>query len=417
MRALFRNRDFRRLWLSQVILSLGDACMRMGLLEVFLRSHLDQEVETAKMFFALSVPGLLFGPLAMANLDKWERRRVLMISDAVRTVLMGLMVWWLWQAADSGDAPRVLAWVYFLIFLIGVIATFYLPARYALLPNIVPGNELIKANTLLTTSLAVMAVGGMPLGAQIAVRAGPLWALSLNAVAYALSVAWVFRITVPPHTTAQKNMGGAAGGSMDELRAGFAYLWRHPTVVPLVLIAGAFAFLGGILIVTIVGYAEKTLQMGTLGLGWLGGAAGVGAGLGVVLLGRGRKWARSIWLPPTQLVIGGGVLGLLSATNNPWIAVPLLMALGAIGATAVIPIDAKLQEEVEDKRRGAVFAARGMLTSATMIVAFWLKFGTDVLRTTAPPKILLWCGAGAVIVAVLTFVALQMRQHQSAGVA
>ena len=199
MRALFRNRDFRRLWTSQVVLSLGDACMRMGLLEVFLRSHLDQEVETAKMFFALSVPGLLFGPFAMANLDKWERRRVLMISDAVRTVLMGLMVWWLWRAAGNGDAPRVLAWVYFLIFLIGAIATFYLPARYALLPNIVPGDELIKANTLLTTSLAVMAVGGMPLGAQIAVRAGPLWALSLNAVAYALSVAWVFRITVPSH--------------------------------------------------------------------------------------------------------------------------------------------------------------------------------------------------------------------------
>lgn len=414
MRALFRNRDFRRLWTSQVVLSLGDACMRMGLLEVFLRSHLDQEVETAKMFFALSVPGLLFGPFAMANLDKWERRRVLMISDAVRTVLMGLMVWWLWRAAGNGDAPRVLAWVYFLIFLIGAIATFYLPARYALLPNIVPGDELIKANTLLTTSLAVMAVGGMPLGAQIAVRAGPLWALSLNAVAYALSVAWVFRITVPSHV-APASIDGPAGGSMDELRAGFAYLWRHPTVVPLVLIAGAFAFLGGILIVTIVGYAEKTLQMGTLGLGWLGGAAGVGAGLGVVLLGQGKKWARSVWLPPAQLVIGGGVLGLLSATSHAWIAVPLLMALGAIGATAVIPIDAKLQEEVEDKRRGAVFAARGMLTSTTMIVAFWLKFGTNVLRTTAPPTILLWCGAGAVIVAVLTFVALQMRHHRSTG--
>lgn len=416
MGALFRNHAFRRLWISQVVLSLGDAGMRMGLLEIFLRSHLDQEVETAKMFFALSVPGLLFGPLAMANLDKWQRRRVMMISDAVRAVIMGLMVWWLWPASVGGAAPRTLAWVYFLIFLIGVIATFYLPARYALLPNIVAEDELIKANTLLTTSLAVAAVGGMPLGAQVAVRAGPLWALSLNAVAYVLSVAWIFKLRVPPQTS-QTSGEPQAGGSMGELRAGFTYLWRHPTVVPLVLIAGAFAFLAGILVVTIVGFAEKTLQMGTLGLGWLGGAAGVGAGLGVVLLGQGQKWVRSIWLPPVQLILSGGVLGLLSMASRPLVAVPLLVMLGAIGATAVIPIDAKLQEEVEDKRRGAVFAARGMLTSATMIVAFWLKFGTNVLRNTSPPTILLWCGAGAVVVAVLTFVALRMRHHESSGVA
>ena len=165
---------------------------------------------------------------------------------------------------------------------------------------------------------------------------------------------------------------------------------------------------------TIVGYAQKTLELGTLGLGWLGGAAGLGAGLGVICLGQGRKWTRSIWLPPAQLVVGGGLLGLLSMTDRPWVAVPVLMALGAVVATAVIPIDAKLQEEVDDKRRGAVFAARGMLTSATMIVAFWLKFGTSILRTTPPPRILLWLGAGAVFAAALTAVALRARQHKSA---
>jgi MFS family permease len=390
--------------------------MRMGLLEVFMRHRLDKEVETAKMFFALSVACLLFGPFAMLHLDKWQRRPVMMVSDAVRMVLVGVMVWWLWSRPSDGDTPWTMGWVYFLIFLIGVIATFYLPTRYALLPNLVEGESLIKANTLFTTSLAVAAVGGMPLGALVAVHAGPLWALGVNAVAYALSVALIFRIKVPPHAT-RPVPDERAGGSARELREGFVYLWRHPTVAPLVLIAGVFAFLGGILIVTIVGYAEKTLEMGTLGLGWLGGAAGLGAGLGVVLLGRGRRWTRSIWLPPAQLVAGGVVLGLLSATSNPLVALPLLTALGAVGATAIIPIDAKLQEEAGDERRGAVFAARGMLTSATMIVAFWLKFGTNVLRTTPPPTVLMWCGGGAMVVAGLTFWALRMRRPGGSGAA
>ncbi len=410
MHALFQNGGFRRLWVSQVVLALGDACLRMGLLEIFLRCQLDREVETAKMFFALALPGLLLGPFAVVHVDRWQRRSLMMASDAVRMLLLGAMVWWLWQATGQDGTPASLGWVSLLIFLIGVIVTFYLPARYALMPNLVAADDLIRANTLLTTSLAVAAVGGMPLGGWLAVRFGPLWAVAANALAYAVSVGLIGSIRMQPHATRDRDKNVAPTTA---LRDGLRYLGRHPTALPLVLVAGAFAFLAGILIVTIVGYAEKTLELGTLGLGWLGGAAGVGAGLGVVLLGRGQRWTRSIWLPCTQLVVAGAVLGLLSLTTEPGVAVWLLMVVGAVGATAMIPIDAKLQEQVADEWRGAVFAARGTLTSATMIVAFWLKFGTDVLRTTPPPTVLWWCGAGAVVVAGLTFLVLRRRTERA----
>jgi hypothetical protein len=91
----------------------------------------------------------------------------------------------------------------------------------------------------------------------------------------------------------------------------------------------------------------------------------------------------------------------------------LLVVLGAIAATVLIPIDAKLQEEVDDKRRGAVFAARGMLTSATMIVALWLQFGTVFFESMPAPRILLWLGAGSIVAAVLTVVTLQTRRRKA----
>jgi predicted MFS family arabinose efflux permease len=291
--------------------------------------------------------------------------------------------------------------LYGLVLLSGVLATYYLPMRYAMLPTLVPANQLVQANTILTTSLAVLAVGGMPLGGWLAWRTGPMFAIGLNALAYAVSIMLLRRIKMPTATEA-KPVG-------DNLREGINYIRSHPTVIPFMLIAAAFAFLAGILIVTIIGYAQQTLHLTTIGLGWLGGVAGIGAALGILLIGRAKAWTRSIWLPPVQLVAGGVAIWMLSQVQNPWLAAPLILLIGAVGATSIIPIDVKLQEQVSEARRGAVFAARGMFTSATMLVAFWMKFGTSVLRTTPPPTVLMWCGAGAVLVAAGTAWVLRRR--------
>jgi hypothetical protein len=84
-----------------------------------------------------------------------------------------------------------------------------------------------------------------------------------------------------------------------------------------------------------------------------------------------------------------------------------------VAATVMIHIDAKLQAQVDDVRRGAVFAARGMLTSATMIVAFWLQFGSAVFRRTPPPTVLWWLGLGTLVAALLTLLAMRARARVS----
>lgn len=412
MRELLKNPGFRSLLGAQMILALGDACLRMGLLEVFKRCGLDVEVETAKMFFALTLPGLVFGPFAMILLDRWERKSVLVVSDLLRAVVMVALVAWLFGALHQAAPPTTLRVIYALVLVNGIIVTFYLPARYAVFPNLVADHQLIQANTLLTVSMAVLAVGGMPLGGWLAVRWGPIPTIALNGIAYLVAAVILSRMPLRRASNLPPT-GPDAPASAAQLKEGVRYLWRHPTVLPLVVVAAVFAFLGGVLMVTIVGYAEKTLGLGTLGLGWLGGAAGVGAGVGVVLLGGGKAWTRSIWLPAVQLIIGGVLMAALSLTRDVLVAVPLLMMLGGICATALIPIDAKLQEEIADDRRGSVFAARGILTSGTMLAAFWLKFGTDLLRTTPPPVILQWCGGGALVIAVMTVAVLRRRHRRT----
>jgi MFS family permease len=412
MTPLLDNKGFRGLWISQIVLALGDAMMQMGLLEFFRVHGYSERTETAKMFFAVALPGLLLGPLAIAYLDRWQRRHVLIASDASRAVIVALIALWVLPVQSGRVVPPNLFAVYLLIFVIGSITTFYYPARYALIPNLVFNKQLIPANTLFTTSLAIAGVSGRAVGGFVAERFGVEWAILSNTVAYLVATVLVWRIQMNPHATTGTGDSARSGGWGD-LKTGLAYIWEHPTALTLAVLSAVFAFLGGVFAVEIVGYTMETLGLRTGGLGYLLIAAGAGAAVGVGLVGRGKPWARAAWLPFVQLLLVGAVLIFMGLTARVWITVLLLFVLGAIAATILIPIDAKLQEEVDDKRRGAVFAARGMLTSATMIAAFWLQFGTKLFQRTPAPQIMLWLGIGSIAAAALAAVTLRTGRRSA----
>lgn len=391
---ILRNANFRRLWLSQLAVAVGDAVMRMGLLELFRAHEFNKEREMARAMFAVALPGVLLGPVAMAVLDRWQRRRVLWVNDLLRAAGVIAIAVWLWPLLAGRVSEGELMVVYGLIFAIGCFATFYIPARSALLPHLVGPEELAKANTIFASSLAVAAVGGQAVGGFVAERWGVQWAILANVAGSVLSVWWVLRIKMPAHATS---------ASRPEWREGWRYLREHPTALPLVLLSGAAAFVLGILVVKFVGYAMDTLGLRTGGVGYLVAAGGAGAAAGMLVVGANRPWTRAGWLPFAQLLVAGGVLVGLSWTTRPWGAVPQVFVLGAVVATLMIQIDTRLQAQVAELRRGAVFAARGMLTSLMMVVAFWLQFGTEWLQQMPAPVVFRWLGAGAALVALAAY--------------
>ena len=401
---MLKNHNFRRFWLSQIVLTVGGSFLQMGLIELFRVHGYDVRVETAKFSFAVALPGLLLGPVVMAYLDRWQRRSVLLVSDALRTVVAVAIVAWLLPLLTGRVEERDLFRVYLLVGVIGVIATFYLPARVAFLPNLVEAGKLMQANSIFTTSMAIATVGGAALGGFVAERFGVATAIVMSGASFLVSFGILWTIQMPPHATT-----GSSKPGHSEFLTGCAYLWEHPTALPLVLLNAFFAFLLGVLMVVFVGYALETLHLRTAGVGYLAAAAGVGAGIGIGLLGRGKAWAHSNWVPFLQLVLAAGALIGLGLTTNIWLASLVVVVLGAVSATVLIYIDAKLQAQVEDVRRGAVFAARGMLTSLTMVVAFWLQFGTSFFKRTPAPTVLLWLGMSTGVAAILLLVMLRRK--------
>ncbi len=139
-RDLLRNRDFRLLWLGQSISNFGDSMTNLALL--LLVNHLTGSTAAlATMMVVLAIPTLTFGLIAGVYVDRWDRKRVMIVSDVIRGVLV------LGFALVNG--PEKIWLLYLIGFVQASIGTFFNPARSALIPNLVAKEGLLAANSLM----------------------------------------------------------------------------------------------------------------------------------------------------------------------------------------------------------------------------------------------------------------------------
>ncbi|HEY5685813.1 MAG TPA: MFS transporter, partial [Acidimicrobiia bacterium] len=138
MRALFAIRDFRLLWTGQAVSNFGDALTNLALLLTAQRLT-GSTAAVATTAVAVAMPTLLFGMVAGAYVDRWNRTRVMIVSDLLRTsfVLLFLLV----------TTPDRMWLLYAVAFIQAALGTFFNPARGALVPRIVPTDQLLAANS------------------------------------------------------------------------------------------------------------------------------------------------------------------------------------------------------------------------------------------------------------------------------
>lgn len=150
-RDLLAIRDFRFLWIGQVISNLGDSMTSLALL--LLVNHLTGSTAAlATMAIVLALPSLTFGLVSGVLVDRFDRKKIMVISDLARAIfVLGFLY------VDSAEH----IWVLYVIgFIQSSIGTFFTPARSALLPNIVPRAGLMSANSLSQTSRILFGLVG-----------------------------------------------------------------------------------------------------------------------------------------------------------------------------------------------------------------------------------------------------------------
>jgi MFS family permease len=370
------------MWLAQVVSSLGDRVHQIALVFLVARATNGSPLALGLTFAAMTIPTSVVGPLAGALVDRWDRKWVMVGSDLVRAALV---------FAIPVVSGLHMGLVVGLVFLIAVASSFFRPARAAALPQVVPDEDLLTANSAMWVADNVSDLAGYGLGGLFVAFLGSSLALAfwIDGASYLASGALVAAVAIPRIVPA---VGAGAGGVRASLRADLVAGWRFlraETVLFATTVQATIAEYGmGALM------ALSPLLVAALPLGRLDAPTAYGffeMSMGVGLVGGGVAiGAVATRLPKGPAIVAGftafgAALILFSVTGSLWVALALAAVVGLANVTFVVPSQTVFQQRTPDDMLGRVVAIRLALVNAMLAVSmvtsglFAQIFGLDVV--------------------------------------
>jgi len=359
---LRNNRNFRQLWLGQVVSQLGDWFNTIALYSLLLRLTGSGRA-VGLLLVARFLPSFIVGPLSGVVADRFSRRTIMIVSDILRAiVVLGFLL---------VRRPEQVWLVYALTILQLVFSTFFEPAKTAVIPSIVSGRELLAANAIASVTWSVMLTLGAAFGGLITGWFGTDAAFVLDSLTYLASALLVASVRFPrrPVRVKTKLTIGKALGITDTIE-GARYVRQRPRVFALMLVKSAWGVGGGILTLLAV-FGEKVFPVGgsaAVGIGILYAARGIGTAIGPIMMRRISGETRDSMQTSigTAFLIGGVGYIAFGSSVSFTLAIIVLMFAHAGGSILWVNSTVLLQRAVEDNFRGRVFAAELALLTLAM---------------------------------------------------
>ena len=368
LEVLRANRNFRQLWLGQVVSQLGDWFDTIALYTLLLNLTGSGRA-VGLLLVARFLPSFFVGPLSGVIIDRFSRRMIMIVSDVVRAVVvLGFLF---------VRRPEQVWLIYALTILQLVFSTFFEPAKTAVIPSIVSGRELLAANAVASATWSVMLTLGAAFGGLVTGWFGTDVAFVLDSLTYVVSALLIAGVRFPkrPPRAKSKLTIGKALGITDTLE-GARYVWQRPRVFALMMVKPAWGFGGGILALLAV-YGEKIFPVGrsaATGIGILYAARGIGTAIGPIAMRRiagetRRQLQTAIGI---AFLVGGVFYVAFGTATNFALALIVLMIAHTGGSVLWVNSTVLLQSAVEDNFRGRVFAAELALLTLTMAASNYL---------------------------------------------
>jgi dTMP kinase len=372
-RGVLSIRPFRQLFTALALSSFGDwlGFLATTALAAQLATTFEGKAYAtgAVLVFRL-LPSVLFGPLAGAFADRFDRRRTMVVSDLVRAALF-----------VSIPLSGSLVWLMVATFLVEAFGMFWIPAKEASVPNLVGKERLEAANQLsliatygsapvAAAAFALLGLANRVLGNNVQFFASrPVdLALYLNAATFLFAAVTVFRLDIPSPHGERGRSGAPATTLLASVREGFAFARTSPLVRGLLVgMLGALAA-GGTVIAQGQLFATEVLSGGQAAYGLLFGAVFVGIAAGVALGPRmlGDLSRRRV-LGPT-IVGAGAPLVVMALLPNLFLAVLLTLLVGFFAGIAYVVGLTLLGGEVDDEFRGRAFGLVQSLMRIDLLV-------------------------------------------------
>jgi MFS family permease len=383
--ALLRRRDFGLLWAGGLISETGDWFLLVGL-PFWVLQETGSSLVTASVFLVGLLPGLVAGPLAGVLVDRWDRRRTLVaVSLAAAAFLLPLL------AVDGQDRLWI---VYLVIAVEATLAQLNDPARNALVPTLVPRDDLVGANALIGLNANVARLAGSPLGGILVEVAGLPGLVIGDAASFLLGAALIglvrpgtakrarsnpsswsegprrgsvadgdaegFRLSTAPVQGDAEGTGAEPRGVVGEWVDGLRVVAGDRELVWGLVVNGLAAVAQGIFTVLFVLFVTRVLDGDGADVGLLRGVQAIGGLLGgAVVVGLARRLEPGRLLGISLLVFAAIDLAIWNGpmvTTSDWLYLGLFVAAGIPGIGFLTGLTALVQERTEDAYLGRVFA-------------------------------------------------------------
>jgi 1-acyl-sn-glycerol-3-phosphate acyltransferase len=372
------SRDFLKLWAGQVISGLGDRLDQMGIIALYAAAGYSSITSTMALIAVLMIaPQTLMSSGAGWLVDRLDRRAVMISSDLLRALIVITLPF---TFARYGDTA-----IYTSILLIGLLTSFFTPAKSALIPRLVPDRALNAANALSSTTNIIATLVGSFIGGQLAHHLGvdrgasPVPFFLVDMATYFISAGLLWRIV-----TSTRPIPVAREPDRPRERV-VSFLRQQPDILFMLVTASLFWALAAVAYSAINSFAYVRFGGGVTGVGNMQAALGLGMLLGAMAVGRRPfepvSFSRQIWAPLAAL---GAVAAVLAASQWLYLAVIVVMLLGALGAVVLVAVDTGLQRLTPDGLRGRVFGLKEQATAAAFVVpslAFYLDSHVDAHLT------------------------------------
>jgi MFS family permease len=383
--AVFRNPPFLRLWLSQAATQIGGNMVLFGLTVIVVNST---TLNTAVSLLILSflIPAVALSAVAGVYVDRFDRRLILVTTNVVRGVAMIALY------LVGTNFPLILLLNTF----ISIVTVFFAPAEAAMIPQVVPRQQLLAANGVFTLTLnAAFAIGFALLGPLVVNLASPEAIILVVAFLYFLAAAFCFTLPASPPPRIEPDPGAHPVGetrkaldlTLSQLREGLAFIRDNRSIGWSLLYLGITASLVGVLGVLGPDFAESALGLQAKDFAVVVLPLAFGIVMGVLLLNAYGKYLPRRRVIEGGLIVLGLMLGLLSiagpisrllqradAASGPLdlsiltslLAVVVFIAFvaGIAYSSVAIPAQTQLQEDLPEAVRGRVFGVLNMLVSA-----------------------------------------------------
>lgn len=372
---LLGSSSFFRLWLAQVVSSMGDWIGLFAILTLTARvGKGSPEAAIALVMSARMIPGFFLASVGGVLVDRWDRRRVMVGCDIGRGLVLATL-------------PLVTSvWHLFLASLVlEVLTLLWSPAKEASVPNLVKPDKLASANSF---SLAA-AYGTFPIASALfasltkvseilARHAGPLDFLNQESLAiyfdvctFFLSAFLIWSLTLPRNRPAERAPIDLTR-TFTEIKEGWKFIGTQPTVRSVMVGLGTGLIGGGMIAPLGPIYANQVLNAGAAGFGLLLTALGMGLAVGVVGVSTFQKRVPHSRAFPWVVVGAGASMLVAVSMGSLGLTMAFIAVMGVFAGAVYVLGFTILQESVEDELRGRTFATLYTLSRLCMLISLSL---------------------------------------------